>query len=295
MQSKPLVTIICLCYNQGAYIAEALNSVLNQTYPNIELIIADDASTDNSKEIIETWLKQHPKTPFIANKENIGINKTFNNAFELSKGDYIIDFAADDVLMSYCIEKQIEAFQNSGFDNIGMVYGNAELISLEGKHLDYFYKVNKSLKATPCPPSGDIYASVIGYRHWICSVSSMIKRETFVVLNGYDEDLAFEDMDYWFRCSRAYNIVFIDEIMVQKRVIVDSLGSVFHKKINSRTNKLNHTIFLVIKKAILLNKTREENKELLNRIHIEMDKAMRTFNLPLLLRYIPLELKMRFS
>ena len=295
MYPKPLVSIICICYNHSKYVIESLNSVINQSYPNFELIIANDASTDNSKEVIEQWLLQHPNITFINNTNNIGNNKTFNKAFQISKGDYLIDLAADDVLLPNCIEKQLEIFQSTTLKNVGIVYGNAELISNEGQHLSYYYSTNKSKKATPRPPSGDIYLSVIGLQNYICSVSSMLKRETFIQLNGYDENLAFEDMDYWFRCSRSYNIIFIDKILVQKRLIINSLGSVFYRKINSHTNKLNHTVFLIIKKAILMNKTKEENKELLKRIHIEMDKAMRTFNIILLLRYIPIELKMRFS
>lgn len=295
MQSKPLVTVICMCYNHSEFVIESLNSVLNQNYSNIELIIADDASTDNSKFVIERWLLQHPQIPFITNSKNLGNNKTFNNAFKLSKGEFIIDLAADDILLPNCIEKQLTAFLDPTYQNIGMVYGNAELISCDKKPLEYHYPVNEFKKASPCPPSGDIYSSVIGYRQYICSVSAMLKRETFIALNGFDETLAFEDLDYWFRCSRSYDIVFIDEILVQKRVIQNSLGSVFRKRMNSHTNKLNHTIYLIIKKAIVMNKTKEENKELLHRIHIEMDKAVRTLNLPLLVRYIPLELKMRFS
>ncbi|MCG9793648.1 glycosyltransferase family 2 protein [Flavobacterium algicola] len=295
MQSKPLVTVICMCYNHSEFVIESLNSVLDQNYSNIELIIADDASTDDSKFVIEKWLLQHPQIPFIINSKNLGNNKTFNNAFKLSEGEYIIDLAADDILLPNCIEKQLTAFLSPTCQNIGMVYGNAELISCDKKHLEYYYPVNEFKKASSCPPSGDIYSSVIGYRQYICSVSSMLKRETFIALDGYDDTLAFEDLDYWFRCARNYNIVFIDEILVQKRVVQNSLGSMFRRRMNPHTNKLNHSIYLIVKKAIVMNKTKEEDKELLHRIHIEMDKAVRTLNLPLLIQYISLELKMRFS
>jgi glycosyltransferase involved in cell wall biosynthesis len=64
MQNFPLVSVICLSYNHEAYVVEALNSVINQTYPNIELLIADDYSTDNSVGIIQDWLKNHPEVHF---------------------------------------------------------------------------------------------------------------------------------------------------------------------------------------------------------------------------------------
>ena len=127
MQNFPLVSVICLSYNHEAYVVEALNSVLNQTYPNIELLIADDCSNDKSVTIIQNWLKHHPKVHFIANEENIGNTKTFNKLAKIAKGDYIIDLAADDLLLPNGIQIQVDAFQKSKFKNIGVVYGNAAL------------------------------------------------------------------------------------------------------------------------------------------------------------------------
>ena len=64
MQNFPLVSVICLSYNHKAYVVEALNSVINQTYPNIELLIADDCSSDNSIGVIKDWVKNHPEVHF---------------------------------------------------------------------------------------------------------------------------------------------------------------------------------------------------------------------------------------
>ena len=66
MQNTPLVSVICLCYNHEKFVVESLNSVLNQSYSNIELLIADDCSTDNSVLVIEDWLKNHPNIIFKA-------------------------------------------------------------------------------------------------------------------------------------------------------------------------------------------------------------------------------------
>lgn len=78
MQNFPLVSVICLSYNHEAYVVEALDSVINQTYPNIELLIADDCSTDNSVSVIQDWLQNHPNVYFSANEKNLGNTKTFN-------------------------------------------------------------------------------------------------------------------------------------------------------------------------------------------------------------------------
>lgn len=294
MQNSPLVSVICMCYNHEKYVVQSLNSVLNQSYKNIQLIIANDSSTDDSDKEIKNWLLTHPDIAYVNNITNLGNTKTFNKALKLAKGDYIIDLAADDILLEDCIEKQLNAFLNPKFDNLGIVYGNVELISENNAHIGYYYPVNSNKEAIEKPASGNIYLSMLSQNSKICSVSAMIKKTVLDHLNGYDENLAYEDLDLWIRTSRLYNFDFIDHIIVQKRELENSLGSQFFKKSNSRTRKINRSTYLVIKKAIALNENKTENRALLKRLHFEMDKSFQTRDFMLLLKYIPLEIKLRF-
>lgn len=293
MQNLPLVSVICLCYNHEPFVIDSLNSVLNQTYKNIELIIADDCSKDGSGVIIKTWLENHPTVPFIQNEVNLGNTKTFNKALQLAKGEYIIDLAADDLLLPDCVEKQINTFLNPKLKNTAIVYGNAALISNDNRSLGYYYEVNAQKETIKKPASGDIYLAMLSQSSMICSVSSMVKREVLEKLNGYDENLAYEDLDLWIRASRIYNFEFIDAVLIQKRQLEDSMGNQFFKKFNARTRKINYSSYLVIKKAVVLNKTREENKALMKRLHFEMTKAYKTLDFLLFLKYIPIEIKLR--
>ena len=291
MQDKSLVTIICLCYNQESYVMESLQSVINQDYKPIELIIVDDCSTDNSKSIIEKWLLDHPEIQLIANETNLGSTKSFNKALAISKGAYIIDLAADDILLNNCVSLQCNAFANSLFKNLGMVYGNAALINENGNFDSYYFAVDSRKNVIQKRPTSDIYLSVITGGNSICSVSAMAKKTVFDELNGYDENLAYEDLDFWIRASRAYEVDYIDEILIQKRIVANSLGTTFFKK----DNKINASTFIILKKAIWLNQTNEENKAILKRIHFEMILAYRTSNFKLLLKYIVMEIKLRMK
>ncbi|HSD14560.1 MAG TPA: glycosyltransferase [Flavobacterium sp.] len=294
MQNSPLVSILCLSYNHAQFVEESLNSVLSQTYKNIELLIADDCSSDNSKVVIENWLKNHPEVIFISNPTNIGNTKTFNKLLALSKGEYIIDLAADDVLLPDCIEKQLRAFENSKLENVGIVYGNAEIISENNEHLKYYYETGDKGKITHLPPSGDIYLSVLGQHHKICSVSSIVKREVYEKLGGYDESLAYEDLDLWIRASRVYSFEFVPEVLIQKRELSTSLGSQFFVKNNARTRKLNRSTYTIIRKALRQNISKAENRALLKRIHFETAKVFKAYDFSLLAKYVILELKIRF-
>jgi glycosyltransferase involved in cell wall biosynthesis len=268
---------------------EALNSVINQTYPNIELLIADDCSTDNSVEIIQNWLQHHPKVHFSVNEKNLGNTKTFNQLAKKAKGDYIIDLAADDVLLPNCVEKQVSTFRNSNFSNLGIVYGNLIEIDENGSSLRNYYTEKDH------PESGDIYKMVIGRTTKICSVSSMVKISVFEKLGYYDEKLAYEDLDLWIRASREFDFEYINDVLAYKRETPNSLSSHFLIKNNSRTKKLNTSTFKILNNAYHLNKSKNEHQALLGRIRFEMFKFIKARNFTLLFKLFLLEIKVHLK
>ena len=294
MQDNPLVTIICLCYNQEDYVLESLFSVINQSYPAIELIIVDDCSTDNSKSVIKKWLLDFPEIQFIVNETNLGSTKSFNKALKKANGEYIIDLAADDILLANCVTSQINAFKKTTFENLGVVYGNIELITEKGEFDSYYFPVDRFKKVISPRITGNIYESVLSGGDCMCSVSAMVKKSVLDYLNGYDEMLAYEDLDFWIRASRIYDFDYIDEILLQKRTVENSLGTHFFKKNDERAKKINHSTYLILKKAIALNKTKKEHQAVLKRVHFEMILAYKTADKTLLFNYIALEIKLRF-
>ena len=295
MSNAPLVTVICLCYNHAEFVEESLNSVMKQTHPNIQLIIADDFSTDKSQEIITKWLVDKAGITFIQNTKNIGNTKTFNIALAAAKGKYIIDLAADDLLLPETIEKQLKGFAESSFKNLGVVYGNTELVSNDKKHLAYFMPVDSNKKRKKAQAIGDIYIGLLNGNNNVGAVASMVKKEVFDFLNGYDENLVYEDYDFWIRASRIYNFDYIDEILVQKRVLEKSLGTQPFVKWNKKTRRFNYSTFQILQKAFLLNRMKQEYIAMLKRIHYEMTVAFRTRDFILLTKYVFFELKVRFK
>lgn len=287
MQENIWVTVICSCFNHEKYVVKSLKSVLNQSYKKIQLIVIDDFSDDNSVAIIEDFIKNFSEIIFIKNKSNLGLNKSVNNAMTLAQGDFFIDLAADDILLPNCIDIQLNTFKNSTYENLAIVYGNAELISENGNHENYYFQVNSNLKVTNKKKSGDIYDEIISLTTTMCSVSSMCKKSVFDTLQGYDENLSYEDFDYWIRVSREYNIEFIDEILIQKRTVPNSLQTTLYIS----KNKNSHSTFLILKKAYQLNKTKEEHFILRKRVNFEIINAYRTKNYILMLLNAWLRLK----
>ncbi len=108
VDKQPLVSIAVICYQNEAFLHECIESILNQTYTSVEIIIADDGSTDNSAEIIKSYASSHENISCILSPVNKGISNNLNLALELCRGPYICMIAGDDVMYSHKIEKQVE-------------------------------------------------------------------------------------------------------------------------------------------------------------------------------------------
>jgi glycosyltransferase involved in cell wall biosynthesis len=285
MQKFPLVSVICISYNHQDYIVSALNSVLNQNYPNIELIITDDCSNDSSRQVIKDWLINHPDVLFIPNEVNLGNTKTFNNAAKKARGEYFVDLAADDVLLKDCIKRQVETFTNSKFKKLGLVYGNIELFDENDKFISVYYDGKEK------PESGDIYEMVISRSTKICSIASMVKKEVFETVGFYDENLAYEDLDLWVRASRLYNFEYIPEVLAKKRELPNSLSAHFLKRNNEKSKHLHQSTLTIFEKIIILNKTKREHKAILKRMTFEMHKFIYSRNFRSVLKLLLLAIK----
>lgn len=287
MNKKPLVTVICICYNHENYVTQALDSIIEQTYKPIEIIIVDDCSTDNSALVINDWLEQNSRAKFLPNTTNIGVTKSFNKAKALSKGDYIIDLAADDILMENAAEILISVFNQH--DTIAIAYGNAALIDEYNNFIENYYTSNQEAK------SGDLYKSIISQTLKINSVASMMKTKVLDSLGGYDESLLYEDLDIWIRASRNYHFNYVDEIIVKKRIISSSLGNQFKKPLNKFSKRLNRSVYTILKKAYHLNRDKWENKALIMRVRNEMKKSLKNYDLILAFKYLLLKISLRLS
>ena len=286
MQENPLVSIICLAFNHEKFVVETLDSVVQQNYQPIELIIVDDCSTDNTKLVINNWLLSHPEVQFIVNEINKGNTRSFNNALKFAKGEYIIDLAADDLIVPNGVQLQINAFQNSKFKNLGVVYGNAEIINEDGSFNSFYFPVNENGKVIAKRATGDIYSSVLSTGDSICSVSALIKKSVFDFLEGYDETLDYEDLDSWIRASREYEFDFIDKVLVKKRTVTNSLGSNFYKK----KHKINKSTYKILRKALGLNRSKIEDLALQKRVHHEIIHSFKYRNLNLLIKNLGLRI-----
>lgn len=283
MTSPPRVTVICLCYNQERFVREAIFSVLNQTHPDIQLLVVDDASTDNSARVIKDCIASHPDIRFFPLSRNVGNCRAFNHALAHAGGDFIIDLAADDVLLPDRVTQGILALDGTD-GSYGVHFTDAEWISEEG-HLLYRHSDRFPHHTIP---QGDIYRDLIT-RFFICSPSMMFRREVIASLGGYDETLRYEDFDFWIRSSRTFRYRYTPEVLVRKRVVRNSMSK---RQFSLLSSQLEST-FRVCEKIMLLNRSAAEQRALQKRIVYEMRVCLRLLHLPLFLKYAHLFMQNR--
>lgn len=272
---KPAVSVICLCYNQERFVREAIQSVLRQTYPNVQLIVVDDASTDNSSNVIEATLQGNLNVQFVRLTENHGNCKAFNKGLTLATGSFIIDLAADDVLLPNRIERGVAILMEKG-KTYGVHFSDAEIIDEYGallyNHSDRF--PHQTI------PHGDVYKDVIR-RYFICPPTVMFTRQVADVLGGYDEALSYEDFDFWIRSSRAFQYVYSPEVLVKRRVLKGALGSKQFKLFS----KHSQSTYRVCEKIFRMNASVEEQQALRQRILYEIGVNLRLLNIGVALKF----------
>ncbi len=276
--AAPLVTVICLCYNQKRFLQEAIKSVINQSYSPIQLIVVDDASTDGSPETINQLKTQYPQLEVLLLKENVGNCRAFNRGLAQAKGEYLIDLAADDVLLPDRIQKGVEVLQQAG-DRYGVHFCDAELIDEHGSFISF----HSDKYPHHTIPQGDIYVDVI-QRYFICPPTIMFRKSVMDKLGGYDETLAYEDFDFWIRSSRQFKYTYSPEPLVKKRVVKNSMGSK-QEKFFSR-----HALstYQICKKILDLNAKKKEQQALSKRIWYEIRTSLRLLNIWLAIKYAAL-------
>ena len=150
MESKDLVSIITACYNSENYISETINSVLNQTYQNWELLIVDDCSTDNTKSLIKEFQKTEKRIKLFQLNENSGAAVARNKAIKEAKGTFIAFLDSDDIWLPKKLERQLEFMISN---NYNLTHTSYELIDHQGN----------SLKKTIVP------AKILGYKDMLYS------------------------------------------------------------------------------------------------------------------------------
>ena len=196
-KENELVSIVIPCYNQAQYLEESVQSCIDQTYSNIEIIIINDGSTDNTQEIALLLQEKYPEKIKIILQENTGLPEARNNAIKQSTGTYILPLDADDKISKYMVSKSIKVLNDFDVDIASTGY-------------QFFGdKTNSSIPKDFCE-SNLLYTN--------CAVvCSLYRRKVWTTTEGYKKNMhgGYEDWEFWinaykhgFKFKRFFEILF---------------------------------------------------------------------------------------
>ncbi len=270
----PLVSIVALCYNHAPFVREALDSILAQTYPRLEVWLVDDASTDESAAILREYAARHPHWHLLLLPENLKNCRAFNAAFRQCTGEFVVDFATDDVLLPDRVASQVALFQALG-PGYGVVYSNAELVDEVGRLLRLHHRPDRRGQLQPRPASGWVFADVLDH-YFICTPTMMMRREVLARLGGYDESLSYEDFDFWVRASRDWQFHYQDVVTTRRRRHPRSMST----KAYQPNDPYLASNIAVCRKALALVHTPREQAALAACLRWELRQAVRRARYP---------------
>lgn len=205
------VSVIIPSYNSATFLSHTIDSVLQQTYKHIEIIIVDDGSKDNTKEILKPYLKLYTDKIKYFYQKNAGSSVARNNGIKLSNGDYVAFLDADDQWFHDKLERQLGFVKNNS--KYQLVFSNARIINQDGYFLGNYIKDCSIFR------DANQISLMLLMKNFIPFSSVMAKRDILNKVGLFDESLkGCEDYDLLLKITRLYPIGFISDNLINYRI-----------------------------------------------------------------------------
>ena len=208
------VSVLMPSFNYARYLPFAIESVLAQSHSNLELIITDDCSTDESRDIAERWRQKDNRVITVFHDVNTGLSGARNSGLEVASGRFIALCDADDVWHEDKLRVQVELFRKQ--PDIGVAHSDAEIIDSLGYPTGKLYSSEFHGKDQKC--SGILFGEFC-LRNFVCNSTVVLRRDCLEYAGGFDPRLrSLEDWVCWARISRKYPFGYVKDPLVSYRV-----------------------------------------------------------------------------
>lgn len=254
MTNSPLVSVFIVTYNSGDFILDALNSVKSQKYNNIELIVSDDCSKDNTVQIVKQWMEDNSchfvRTELVESKINTGTSGNYNRAVRACRGEWLKMLDGDDVLLDNCLSDFIAYVEKS--PDASIIFSDYDKLICNEKTSKLIHNCSSSLikKFYVLKPLDQFKTLLKGN---ILTSSACFIKATLLKENSYNEDYPLlEDIPMWLCLTKkGYQIKYLDKSTVIYRVsnsVTSSTGLLF----SPRFIKIRKKFFEEVEKPYMI-------------------------------------------
>jgi glycosyltransferase involved in cell wall biosynthesis len=214
----PKVSVIIPTYNRAHFIAEAIQSVLDQTYQDFEMIVVDDGSTDITKDVVDSFKDLRIKYIY---QENRKLPTARNTGISASTGEYIALLDSDDALLENALEKGVRVLDRH--PEVGLSYGQKYKTDEKG----HIFALGKPKHRSPGVYRGTKeILNLLRYGNYIAPSMAMVRRSSIIDVGLFDTTLSSgsEDFELWVRIAKKYAVAYIAEPVGKYRVSIDSIS-----------------------------------------------------------------------
>lgn len=212
----PLVSIAIPAYNHAAFIEGCLASVCAQTYPELELVLIDDGSTDGTYDIAQHFLaprRSRFRRLVVERAENRGVSRNSNTCIEACNGDWVHLLGSDDMLKPEKIARIQASIEQWHCPDLALVHADVDYID----ELDNPITRNKEKPKAPEGIERDAFTWLFLQKHFIFNPTLALNRRLFLETGGFDPTLPLEDLDCWLRLSTRYAFARVPEVLASYR------------------------------------------------------------------------------
>jgi glycosyltransferase involved in cell wall biosynthesis len=214
----PLVSVLVPLFNQAHFVSECLDSIAQSHYPNLEIVVINDASTDDSHDVVQRWREKNTRRPFkyLQHSVNCGVCKTLNDGLQIAEGEFIALLASDDVLLANGIRDRV-TFLNEHPDKLA-VFGDCHVIDILGAKmfesgiLEYAHMPKELLQID------ELILYVLVFDWALPGPGFMARREMYRQVGFYDEELPIDDWDMYLRVAATGHLGFLPMFVAKYRV-----------------------------------------------------------------------------
>jgi glycosyltransferase involved in cell wall biosynthesis len=222
----PLVSIIVPVYNAEKYVRESLDSILAQTYPCTELLVMDDASSDRTPAILDSY---GDRLRVVRQPHNRGIYGNANDGIAMAKGKYIAVYHADDVYLPTIVEREVAFLEK--YSEAGAVFSSMTFIGPTGREFGALELPAEVTGTSPLDFATVFNALLEHMNHFLMCPTAMVRASVYRDVGVYRDDLFrnTSDLEMWLRIARNYPIGILEERLIRYRHFHDSSSLRYHR------------------------------------------------------------------